>query len=175
MLMALRTAALAANDQCVQPVFASSEYTWPFWLPTNTRPAATTGCDHADVASGKPKAHFSLSFGTSEALSPACAAGWNRVLVTSTPHPFHRGDRAGSARGGDVAQRPTVDAGPASLIVRRVRNSAMARRSSTLSLAPCTCIVPLVSARTMASGALASRLWRPGARESAAPLWQVAH
>ena len=29
----------------------------PFWLPTNNRPPATVGCDHADVASGKPNAH----------------------------------------------------------------------------------------------------------------------
>ena len=48
----------------------------PFWLPTNSRPPATVGCDQADVASGNPNAHFSVSFGTDcSAVSPACSAG----------------------------------------------------------------------------------------------------
>src|SRR5262249_29202268 len=70
---AVRTPLFAVNVQWMQPLFASSEYTVPFWLPTNSRPLATVGCDHADVASGKPNAHLSESLGTWSAVSPACA------------------------------------------------------------------------------------------------------
>src|SRR6478609_10096241 len=53
-----------SNDQYTQPVFASSEYTKPLSLPTNTRPDATVGCALADTPDGKPNAHLSFSFGT---------------------------------------------------------------------------------------------------------------
>ena len=66
----------------------------PFWLPTNTRPLATVGCDQADVASGNPNAHFSESLGTCSAVSPACCADWNLVLVMDGDQPFHAGDDA---------------------------------------------------------------------------------
>ena len=58
----------------MQPLRASSAYTVPFWLPTNTRPPATVGCDHATDASGNPKLHLSASFGTSAAVRPASGA-----------------------------------------------------------------------------------------------------
>src|SRR5579872_787438 len=70
-----RTAAFAWKVQIVQPLFASSAYTVPFWLPTNTRPPATVGSARAVVAFGNPNAHFSVSFGTFSALRPAWSAG----------------------------------------------------------------------------------------------------
>ena len=57
-----------------EPLFASSEYTVPFWLPTYSRPPATDGCAHDEVASGKPNAHLSRSCGTCAAVRPASAA-----------------------------------------------------------------------------------------------------
>ena len=81
----------------MQPVRASSAYTVPFWLPTNTRPPATVGCDHATEASGNPKAHFSASLGRSAAVSPASAAGLRtRVRDRRTPA---RPARCACARG----------------------------------------------------------------------------
>src|SRR5438309_11544601 len=53
---------------------------------------------------GIPKAHFSLSFGTSVALSRDWSAGWNRVLAIVTPQPFQCGPAAGSVNGGVVRQ-----------------------------------------------------------------------
>src|SRR5260221_13472134 len=90
----------------MQPLFASSEYTVPFWLPTTTRPLATVGCDHADVASGNPNAHFSDSFGTCSAVNPACCADWNLVFVIDGDQPRQAGDDKGSVSGGDAVQRP---------------------------------------------------------------------
>ena len=63
MTMAVRTLDLALNVQIVQPVFASSEYTVPSWLPTKTRPPATVGRARANVALGNPNAHFSFRRG----------------------------------------------------------------------------------------------------------------
>ena len=74
-VIAERTAACAWNVQMVQPLAASSAYTMPLWLPTNRRPPATAGCARADVALGKPKAHFSVSVGICAAVRPASAAG----------------------------------------------------------------------------------------------------
>ncbi len=73
-LIAVRTPPSALNVQCVHPVFASSEYTMPLTLPTNTRPAATVGCPDAAVEPGNPNAHFKVSFGTSAAVRPAALA-----------------------------------------------------------------------------------------------------
>ena len=63
-VMPLRTPDFAWNVQIVQPLFASSAYTTPLWLPTNSRPPATVGSARADVALGNPNAHFNTSFGT---------------------------------------------------------------------------------------------------------------
>ena len=60
----------------------------PLRLPTNTREPTTDTCNPDADTPGTPKAHFSCNLGTSVALSPAAAAGWNRVLRASTPHPF---------------------------------------------------------------------------------------
>ncbi len=68
-----RTLPFASNVHTMQPDAAFSEYTMPFWLPTNNRPPATVGCAHADVASWKPKAHFRCSLGTCSGVSPASA------------------------------------------------------------------------------------------------------
>src|SRR5882762_3818535 len=54
-----------------------------------------------------------------------------------------------------------------------VTNSATARRSAPLSLEPCGRIAPVISASRMASGARERSASRAGARESAAPLWQL--
>src|SRR5262245_5541921 len=89
-----------SNDQYTQPVAASSEYTNPLSLPTNTRPAATVGCALADTPAGKPKAHFSFSRGTCSAVRPATCADWKRVFELSLPQPFHDGPRVGSVIAG---------------------------------------------------------------------------
>src|SRR6186997_2450710 len=128
----------------MQPDFASSEYTVPFWLPTNNRPLATVGCDHADVASGKPNAHRSDSRGTSSAVRPACVVDWNRALVSAGDQPVQDGAAVGSVSGGDEAQRPTaapVMSPPSAL---PVTYSATARRSDPVSRAPCGRMPPAV-------------------------------
>src|SRR5262245_49175843 len=85
--------------QYVQPVFASSEYTVPFWVPTKIRPAATVGWPYADSVSGNANAHFSLRAGTCAAVSPACSAGWKRMLAGVGLQPFHCGPADGSPSG----------------------------------------------------------------------------
>ena len=67
----------------------------PLRLPTNTREPTTDTCDPDADTPGTPNAHFSFNFGTSDALSPAAAAGWNRVLRESTPHPFQLAPASG--------------------------------------------------------------------------------
>src|SRR5579872_6202021 len=52
------------------------------------------------MLSGKPNAHLSFRCGTSAAVSPAAVAGWNRVLSTLLPQPFHCGPVEGSLIGG---------------------------------------------------------------------------
>jgi len=64
------------------------------------------GCDQAEVASGKPNAHFSESFGTCSGVRPACCADWKRVLVTDGDQPRQAGDEGRSISGEDVVQRP---------------------------------------------------------------------
>src|SRR5471032_2326853 len=120
----------------MHPLFASSEYTVPFWLPTNRRPLATVGCDHADVASGNPNAHFSESRGTCAAVSPACSVGWNLVLVVAGDHPLQAGDDAGSGNGEDEVQRPIVAPVMSPPGARPLKYSATARRSAPLRRAP---------------------------------------
>src|SRR5688500_7016113 len=71
----------------------------PLVLPTKTRPAATVGCPDAEFEFAYPNAHFSVSFGTSAAVSPAALAFWNRVFAPSLPQPFHIGSVAGSGSG----------------------------------------------------------------------------
>ena len=165
----MRTPLFAVNVQWMHPDFASSEYTVPFWLPTNSRPLATVGCDQAEVASGKPNAHFNESFGTSSAVRPACFVDCSRVLVSDGDHAVHDGDASGSVSGGDDVQRPTDAPVMSPPGARPVMNSATARRSAPLRRPPCGRIPPAVSAARIASG----DRWRMtssfAARDSAAP------
>jgi hypothetical protein len=48
----------------------------PLRVPTNTRDPTTDTCEPEADTPGTPKAHFSFSFGTSAAVSPAPAADW---------------------------------------------------------------------------------------------------
>src|SRR5215467_3094941 len=112
----------------MHPVFASSEYTVPFWLPVKRRPLTTVMPPHAEFESGKPKAHFNLRRGTSAAVSPE--AGWKTVLVRSGDQPFHCGSDAGSRNGGCAGQRPVVDPVTSPPSFLPVRNSALAQMSA---------------------------------------------
>src|SRR3954449_3698139 len=102
------------------------------------------GCDHAEVASGNPNAHFSDSFGTCAAVSPACCVDWNRVLVTDGDQPGQDGEDAGSASAEPVVQRPMVAPVMSLPSARPVRCSATARRSAPLKRPPCGRIAPAV-------------------------------
>src|ERR1700688_3645708 len=75
----------------MQPLFASSAYTVPFWLPTKTQPPTMVGCAHADAASGKPKGHFNSRCGSCAAVSCAFSEDCSRVFANVAPQPFHAG------------------------------------------------------------------------------------
>src|SRR5690349_3543885 len=49
------------------------------------RPRYTAGCERRTDVSGNANAHFSLSFGTSSAFSPASLAPWYRILERPAP------------------------------------------------------------------------------------------
>ena len=159
----------------MQPVFASSAYTVPFWLPTNRRPPATVGCDHAEVASGKPNDHFSFSFGTLWSVRPACAAVWKRVLSLVGDHPPQPGEPAGIENAGVLVQRPNCAPVTSPPRGRPVRYSAPARRSAPVSRPPCGRMPPAVSAERIASGERRRSTSGDGARVSGAPVWHCAH
>src|SRR5579863_5700452 len=145
----------------------------PLWLPTNTRPPATLGCAQAEVASGYPNAHLSLSRGTCSAVSPACASVWKRVLVSSRPQPFQAGpDRRSNLVCAE--QRPADAPATSTLILRPERYSATARRSAPPRRDPCSRMAPETSASMIASGEFSRKVSTRGARESAASLWQEA-
>ena len=110
-VIAVRTPPSALKVQCVQPVFASSEYTMPLVVPTKTRPAATVGWPDADDTPGKPKAHFNVSFGTCAAVSPAAFSFWNREFAASLPQPFHIGIDAGSGSTLPAGHAPVAGSG----------------------------------------------------------------
>src|SRR5258708_29920857 len=129
----------------MQPVRASSEYTVPFWLPTNTRPPATLGCAHADEASGNPNAHLSAKRGTCSAVRPACAADWKRAFVIVGPHPFHIGPDDEIRNGDAAVQRPAAAPVTSPPRVLPVMYSAIARRPGPPSREPCTPIPPRVT------------------------------
>src|SRR6185503_19784034 len=137
----------------MQPLFASSAYTVPFWLPTNTRPPATVGCDHATDASGNPNDHFNASFGRSAAPRPASAAVCTLVLVAAGLQPAQRGRRARAAGTWSATpQRPVSAPRTSPAIVLPVRYSATARRSEPDSRAPCVRIAPLTRLSTIDCG-----------------------
>src|SRR5260370_37923881 len=117
MVTAVRTAVSAWKDQRRQPVPASREKTLPCWLPTNTFPATMVGWLKARESPSKPKAHLSLSRGTSAAEMPAMAADWKRRLFASAPPPLPRG-AGGSAEKvfGVAGHRATGGGGGASAV-----------------------------------------------------------
>ena len=147
----------------------------PFWLPTKRRPPATVGCDQAEVASGKPKAHLSVSFGTVCSDSPACAAVWKRVLALVGDQPLQRGASGATTSGGLVLHLPKAAPVTSPPSTRPVRCSATARRSAPVRRPPCGRMPPAVSAERMASGERRLSTSGAGARVSAAPVWQLLH
>lgn len=118
MVTDVRTIWCVGNRQYTQPFSASSAYTAPGPVPMKTRPPTTVGWPAANSGAGKPKAHFTASFGTSAWVSPAPAAGWKRELTMSAPQPFHIGAVRGFPRGfagqdsvsGDVCAAPGTTA-----------------------------------------------------------------
>jgi hypothetical protein len=162
----------------MHPDLASSEKTVPFWLPTNNRPPEMVGCDHAEVASGNPSAHLSLRSGTISGVSPANGAGWNRLLVIEPPQLVHWLKPyilTRSLNANFVVHRPVAAPATSPESFLPLRNSATARRSIPLMREPWGRMDPRVSAARMASGERSASVSRLGARESGAPLWQVAH
>src|SRR5277367_5699583 len=155
----------------MQPDLASSEYTVPFWPPVKSRPLTTVIPPHAELASGKPNAHFSLRRGTSAAVMPE--AGWKTVLVRSGDHPFHCGPAEGLLNAGCAEQRPTVDPVTSPPSFLPVRYSASARRSTALKRDPGMRMMPF-SASTTASGERSASASRFGARELALLSWHTA-
>ena len=115
---------------------------------------------------GTPNAHFSVSFGTEAAVSPAAAADWKRELVRSLPQPFHCGSVAASASGrAAVVHRPAL--GSAVAVVPFARNAATAPRSTTVMPPAIAAIAPPGdSAATIASRLSAPSVLRSGARDS---------
>ena len=116
------------------------------------------------VPPGMPNAHFSVSLGTLRVVSPAAAAGWNRALVGSFPHPFHRGsfDGSGSAAGW-VAQRPSVGSAGGDAIGDR-KAAIAAFSTAVMPVAIGAIDPPVESAATMASRLRSRRAAREGAR-----------
>ena len=146
--MALRTEALAWNDQYRHPVAASREYTYPISVPTKMRPAATVGCPAAETPWGYPKAHRSFNRGISAAVMPAVRA-WKRVFARSAPQPFHAGPPAGSVSGGLPGQwlgMPEASPDWAVPKGRPLSDSATLRLATSLNFRPCIFMVPVESA-----------------------------
>src|SRR5260370_40528213 len=159
MVTAVRTWLCDLNVQYRQPVFASSEYTVPLPLPKNSLPFTTVGWLKTVAASANPKAHLTLSFGTSLAPIPASFAVCIRLLIRSVLHPFQpfKLARAGAGPGHAFNFRGwMVDS------VGGERKSAMACRSAILRFDPCTFIDPHSKAATIAR--FRGRLIRSGTR-----------
>src|ERR1700729_1477229 len=70
----------------------------------NTQPPTTVGCAQAEVASGKPNAHFNLSRGSSATLRPAATADCSRLFSVVAPQPFQPGPDIRNLE--DDSQRP---------------------------------------------------------------------
>ena len=167
MVTAVRTWLCDLNVQYRQPVFASSEYTVPLPLPKKSRPFTTVGWLKTVAASANPKAHLTLSLGTSLALIPASFAVCIRLLIRSVLHPFQpfRLVRAGAGPGHAFNFRGwMVDS------VGGERKSAMACRSAMLSFEPCTFIDPDSKAATIARLGKRLRASGSGVRLSAPAL-----
>jgi hypothetical protein len=119
----------------MQPLSASSAKTVPFWLPTNKRLPTTVGCAQADVASGNPNAHLSVTFGRSSAESPATSRETTCVFSRVGPQPFHCGFVPG-AKAVVLLQRPALGSRVVDPGVLPVMCSATARRSAPLNCRP---------------------------------------
>src|SRR5215470_4070228 len=133
----------------------------PSWLPANTLPRYTAGCERSTVVSGNANAHFMVSLGRSSAFNPASFAGWNRMLVSPAPQLLHPGSYfhpAPAAHGFVISSRlrSTVTAVP--------RKFATACRSLVESTAACDLIMPLSSALNMAVGVMVLRTETGGIR-----------
>ena len=87
----------------------------PASLPTKIRPPATLGWARAELVSPNPKAHFTLSFGTSAAVIPAAAVFWKRVFSRSTPHLIHWGPFKKSRTRGAAASQNALAGGGVTL------------------------------------------------------------
>src|SRR5260370_39994066 len=119
MVTAVRTAVSAWKDQRRQPVSASREKTLPCWLPTNTFPATMVGWLKARESPSKPKAHLSLSRGTSAAEMPAMAVDWKRWLDKSGLQPLHCGALGSTEKlFASAGHRPTDGRAAASAVAR---------------------------------------------------------
>src|SRR5438034_11140463 len=124
----------------MHPDFASSEYTDPSAAPTKTLPSTTEATPNAVVTPTNPNAHFSFNFGVVCRVSPACRAGWNRVLAGSAqpfqlPVPEARCGAAEHLADGGIGFESVVP-----------RDFAMASRSVALRLSPTGFIFPVSSA-----------------------------
>src|SRR6516162_3849077 len=121
---------------------------YPLSLPTKTLPETIVGCELVVSPVGNPNDHFSLSFGTSPAVRRAAAAGWNRVLLLSLPHPFQLALAAGSVIAGFCAHLLGMFlASPAGElpIGLPARNSAIRRFCGSVIPSDFSFIVPVVN------------------------------
>src|SRR5512138_428607 len=142
------------------------------------RDPTTVTCDPDADTPGSPNAHFSFSFGTSVADSPAAAADWNRVLRRSPPHPFQDAPVSCSRVAAGFALQNAVFAIASSgaryePAARPVTNAATARRSAGDSVAPWRRMLKELSAVSTASGEKPLSAARFGMRGSD-PSWQPA-
>src|SRR5688500_9400625 len=145
-------------------------------LPTYRRPSCSVIAAHDCTSPGRPNAHFSLSRGTSAAVMPAAAAGWNRVFDGFCPNPLQRAAFAAGALAGAAPVHIADGAGaiengaPNDL---PLTNSASARRSAVVRPWVIDTIEPNSSASSTSCGVMARKMSSDGAR-SVAVLWQLA-
>src|SRR5262245_48190594 len=150
----------------------------PFLLPTKMRLPTTVTCEPEDDTPGRPNAHFTRSFGTSLPESPAPALDCCRVFRTSAPHPFQAAPASGFGCEIVAALQYAVFAiwssgaryEPGGL---PARNSATARRSADVSVAPCRRMANELRALSMCSGVNLASAARLGMR-GMAPSWHAA-
>jgi len=124
------------------------------------------------MSPGKPKAHLTLSLGTSLALIPA--AFWKRALLASAPQPVHIapfGAKGSEASGHIALAGGVVTSGcPIGL---PLTNSAIARRSAVVRRTAMLIIGPVSIAARTRSADMERSASRLGAR-SLPPLWHDA-
>ena len=89
-------------------------------------------------------------------------------------HPDHEPERAGTPAPAGAEHRPPCAPVTSPPTIFPVTNSATARRSGPLRRDPCSRMAPVIRLSITACGVRALSASRPGARESAAPLWQGA-